>query len=36
MPAKFRKCLTFCNAIGVPCHIVVSPKRAEGSNRPIR
>src|ERR1700727_3023450 len=36
MPAKFRKCLSFCNAIGVPCHVVFLPKRAEGSNRPIR
>ena len=36
VPAKFRKCLSFCNAIGVPCHIFVLPKHAEGSNRPIR
>jgi hypothetical protein len=36
VPAKLRKSLSFCNAIGVPCHIFFLPKRAEGSNRPIR
>ena len=36
MPGKFREGLTFCDAIGVPCHDFYLPSCAEGSNRPIR
>src|ERR1035441_1242463 len=25
VPAKFRKCVSFCNAIGVPCHRRITP-----------
>jgi hypothetical protein len=37
MPQEFRECLTFCNAIGVPCHgfftILIALR---GSDCPIR
>ena len=36
VPAKFRKCQSFCNAIGVPCHMFILPMRAERSNCPFR
>jgi hypothetical protein len=34
VPAKFRKCLSFCNAIGVPCHIFILPKTLRGLTAP--
>src|SRR5271166_5968921 len=26
---KFRKCVSFCNTVGVPCHCLFTPKRSK-------